>query len=130
MDAAEMIGGGMGARGEGVIQIGERSVRVLFTNRALARAETALGRNVVELLREASRGGFGMNDVAELLRLGMDAARREDGAGQAVTLDEAYGVIDEVGFIAATRVVIEGLSAVMRFGGRDAPSRPFPGVGE
>lgn len=107
----------MGARGEGVIRIDEREVRVLFTNRALARAETALGRNVMALLREASSSGFGMNDVAQLLQIGMDASRRENGETQAVTLDDAYRVLDDVGYMEGMRAVIEALSAVMRFGG-------------
>jgi len=109
----------MGARGEGVLVADGREVRVLFTNRALARAETVLNRNVIELLRDASRGGLGMTDVVELLRLGIEAARRQDNDNRVVTLDEVYDIVDSVGYIAAARVVIDGLSAVMSFGGGD-----------
>jgi len=107
----------MGARGEVVLNAGERRVTVLFTNRALAKAETALGRNVMAMLREASSSGFGMNDVAQLLQIGLDASRRENGEAQAVTLDDAYLVLDEIGYMDGMRAVIEALSAVMTFGG-------------
>lgn len=114
----------MGARGEGVIRVFEREVRVLFTNRALARAEIAMGRTVLELLREAGSDGFGMNDVAQLLQVGMEAAARDAGEKTVVTLDQAFEVMDEAGYIETMRVVIEGLSAVMQFGGERGDRPP------
>ena len=116
----------MGARGEGTLRVGDREVRLLFTNRALARAESALGKTVIEIARNAATGNIGLNDTVELLRLGIEAARRENNeSGKPVNINEAYELIDGVGFIEAARVVIEALSDVLSYRGEatDDPNR-------
>ena len=105
----------MGARGEGVLLVDGREVRVLFTNRALARAETALGKTVLDLTRGVSRGDIGVNQVAELLRAGIEAAQLEAGNKPTVTLDDAYEVMDAVGFPETARVVLEAFTVVMNY---------------
>ena len=106
----------MGARGEGVLCVAEREIRVLFTNRALARAETALGKTVLEIANDARSTRLGLNDTAKLLQAGMEAARRETGpGGKPSSLDEAFDVMDAVGFTETARVIIEALAAVLGY---------------
>ena len=64
-----------GARGDVSIQDGEREVRLLYTNRALANAERALGKSVIAVAQAFGTGGCGIYDVAQLLLAGMEAAR-------------------------------------------------------
>lgn len=115
----------MGARGEGVLVVDGREVRVLFTNRALARAETALGKTVLEIANEARDGRIGMNDTVRLLLAGMEAARRDEGAGgKPSSVDDAYEVMDACGFTEVARVVIEALAAVLSYDGKEKDEHP------
>lgn len=110
-------GTGVGARGEAVIQSGDREVRVLFTNRVLAEAERRLGKSILAIVQGFSDGALGMNDVVTLLVSGMQAARREGGGGPAVTLESAYEVMDEAGFAVCTAAVMESVAAVLSYEG-------------
>lgn len=105
-----------GARGESVIQHGDTEYRLLFTNRALAEAESATGKSIIMIAQGFSVGTTGIGDVAHLLAVGMEAARRDaKSGGRTVTLVDAYRVMDEVGFTAAARVVMEAVAEVMQF---------------
>lgn len=105
-----------GARGEGFIQAGDREVRVLFTNRALADSELALGKSVLEVLQGFVDSKSGILDLGQLLRNGMQAARRDSGAGRrTVTLTEAYEVMDEAGFGTVASVIMEAVGAVLGY---------------
>jgi hypothetical protein len=106
----------MGARGERVIQAGEKEITVLFTNRALADAEQAMGKSVFEVARGLTNGQSGIGDIAQLLRAGMQAARRDAGERPiAVSIDRAYAILDEAGVIAVAAILMEALTAVLSY---------------
>lgn len=105
-----------GARGESILMVDDQEVRVLFTNRALAEAEKHLGRTMMTLARDASALNMGFGDVATLLRVGMEAARRDSGGqGRPVTQNDAFRVMDAIGFTAASDVVLNGLGTVLAY---------------
>ncbi len=104
-----------GARGERVIETEDGEVRILFTNRALANAETQLNRGVFEVLADLQSGGR-IGDVAVLLQAGMEAARRDAReGGKPVTTAQAYAVLDEVGYAAAVIAVVEAVAEVVGY---------------
>jgi hypothetical protein len=108
----------MSARGEGTIQANGTAVTVLFTNRALAEAETAIGRGIIGVAQGFQDGRSGVGDVAQLLRAGMEAARRDERrGGRAVTLQDAYEVLDAAGFTATANVVMTAVAAVLGYSG-------------
>lgn len=107
----------MGARGEGTIRAGDREVQILFTNRALAQAEQAMGKSTIAVTQGFLNGAAGIGDLAHLLQAGMEAARRDSGErGRVVTTRDAYNVLDEAGFAAVTQVVMEAVAAVLSYG--------------
>lgn len=107
----------MSARSEKFISVGDRDVKVLFTNRALAEAEGRLGKTVIQLAAEFEKGAAGVSEIAILLRSGMEAARRDDRVGgQPITLNDAYDVLDEVGFVQVATIVMTALAEVLSFG--------------
>lgn len=107
-----------GPRGEGRLALADGVVvEILFTNRALAEAETLTGKTVLQLADAGRSNGLGIGDVAKLLLVGMQAARRDAGTGGTrLTMDEAYRVLDQVGFIHAATCVIEALAVVLSYG--------------
>lgn len=117
---------GTGARGETTIQAGDREVRVLFTNRALAEAEGVLGKSILGVLQGFAEGTSGVSDLVQLLRAGMEAARRDAReGGRAITLTEAYDVLDEAGFAGVAEATFEAVGAVLSYsGGEDASPNP------
>ncbi len=98
----------MMARGERLFTANGREMRILFTNRALARAEADTGRSVVALLRRLVDGDVSIADVAHLLHRGLE------GAGQSATLDDAYDIMDGVGFACIAPLVLEAFADVLR----------------
>lgn len=115
-----------GARGEGRLQTPSGvEVVVLFTNRALAEAERATGKSVLQLA-DAGRGtGLGIGDLANLLAIGMEFARREAGTGgPRITLGNAYSILDEVGFVKVAQVVLEALATVLSYGAGESDEDP------
>jgi len=108
-----------GARGEATIQAGEREVCILFTNRALAEVETRLKQSIIAVAQGFADGTAGVTELVHLLRAGMQAARREAREGGAVSLNDAFEVLDEAGFTAVTVAVMDAVSAVLSFGTGD-----------
>lgn len=107
----------MGARSEKILKAGDREVRILFTNRALAEAEAQLGKSVIALAQGFAEGGSGVTDIATLLRSGMEASRRDTkSGGNPVTLNDAYDVMDEVGFSEVSVAVMTALAEVLSYG--------------
>jgi len=105
-----------GARGEGVIELTDHQVPILFTNRALADAEAKLGRAILATLQGLVDGTTGITEMVVLLQVGMQAAKRDAGERPfAVTLNEAYDVMDEAGFTAVTAAVAEASAAVLTY---------------
>lgn len=106
-----------GARGESIIQSGEAEYRILFTNRSLAEAESACGKSVIAIAQGFANGATGIGDVAQMLAVGLEAARKDAQAGgRTMTLGDAFRIMDEVGFTVATRAVMESVAAVLKFG--------------
>ncbi len=112
----------LGARGEGVIQVEDgtsgttQEYHILFTNRAIAEAESSTGKGIIGLLQGFQIGTTGIGDVAHLLAAGLEAARRDARAGgKPFTLAEAYGIMDQVGFVEVARVTMKAIEAVMGY---------------
>lgn len=110
----------MGARGEQIIQVGDDEVRVLFTNRSLAEAEQVMGKPILGVAQGLLNGQSGITEVAHLLRVGMQAARRDANERPfTVQLDKAYRVLDEVGFAMVMTAVMEAVTAVLGYSADD-----------
>lgn len=107
-----------GARGESTIQLPDGGeVVVLFTNRALVEAEKALGRSILAVAQGFGDGDIGVGDVAQLLLVGMRAARRDGlGSGSVPTIDTAYTVMDAVGFAQVSADVVSAVAEVLGYG--------------
>lgn len=114
----------MGARGEGIIKIGEREIPILFTNRALAEAEKELGKGIVGILQGFTTGSAGISEVVVLLKVGLEAARRDGNPyyGKRVQTSDAYEVLDQVGFGSVTAPVMEAVAAVISYDGEKDPN--------
>lgn len=107
-------------RGEAIIQAGDKEVRVLFNNRALAEAESGMGKSIVATLGKAqAESDIGINDMAQLLRAGMTAERRANGKGKPATMLEAFTVLDWAGFTLVTTCVMEAVAAVLAYNPSD-----------
>lgn len=122
-----------GARGEGIIELLDEdgnvteSIPVLFTNRALAEAESATGKPVLQLLTAATAQLMGVGEVAQLLAVGMEAARKEARTGSRVyTVNDAYRVMDHVGWKNVASVVY--LAMTQAFAYDQEERRPNPGA--
>jgi hypothetical protein len=108
-----------GARGEAFLRVGEDEVAVLFTNRALAEVERITGKPVLQLARGVD--SLGIADLAALLCVGMETARVERRTGgKKYTLDDAWRIMDEVGFTVVLPVVIDAVATVISWK-KDAP---------
>lgn len=106
-----------GARGEATIQAGDREVRVLFTNRAIAEAEEACGKSIIEVSQGYADGKSGIRELAALLRAGMEGARRDERTGgRPISMQETYEVLDDAGFAAAAETVMMAVAAVLSYG--------------
>ena len=105
-----------GARGEGVLNVGERTYTLLYTNRALAEAERATSKTITEIARGMSAGSVGVGDVAAMLLVGMEHARRETRAGgRSYTLNDAWAILDQIGFPSVAAAVMEAVAAVLTY---------------
>lgn len=105
-----------GARGEAVLTVGDEQIAVLFTNRALAEAERATGKTILQLARAASASELGMGDTAQLLHCGMEAARREARpGGRSYTINDAWRVLDQLGFGRVAVAIMEAIVAVLSY---------------
>jgi hypothetical protein len=112
-----------GARGEAIIQSGEREERILFTMRALAEAERQAGKPISVMLSDQ---GFGIQECAILLRAGLEAARRDARlGGTRVTLQAAYDLLEEIGFGAAGEAIGIAVAGAIAGSGEEN-DRPNP----
>ena len=104
----------VGARGERTLTVGEKAHTILLTNRALAEAERALGKSVMQVARDGISERVSITDIAKLLQVGLDAARRDQGLpGRAMPPDDAWGILDVLGFGTVAGAVLEALSDVL-----------------
>lgn len=105
-----------GARGEAVVECGGRSYPVLFTNRALAEAEKALGKPALQIGYDAQRGQVSVGDTAELLRIGLEYGRRDaPWSHEPVRSPLAYEILDALGFQSAAVIVLNCLQEVLSY---------------
>lgn len=124
MEARPSYDATTGARGTARIAAGEREVEILFTNRALAEAEAAIGRSITQILEGfmPDDGSCGITEAAKLLRVGMEAARRDSRAGGRVfTENDAFEVLDAVGYPPMLTILMEAVSNVLGYDGQSAP---------
>lgn len=98
-----------------MLEVDGESYAILFTNRAIAEAEQRTGKAFLHLLRCATTGDLGVNDVANLLVTGLEAARRESGGGKPYQITKAFELMDAVGFTQAAAAVVSALSDVLTF---------------
>lgn len=116
-----------GARGEGYLELDGETYAILFTNRALADAERATGKSVMQLMSAAQANAIGINDVVHLLAVGLEYARREGRTRPTgYNANDAWRLLDQLGFATVAAVVLEALAAVMSYrpGGRAEGSPP------
>ncbi len=105
-----------GARGEGFLEFEGERYPILFTLRALADAEQATGKTVMQLLSQAQANAMGIGDVARLLTVGLEYARRDGRTrAQGYNLNDAWRLLDKLGFAPVAVVVYEALAAVMSY---------------
>lgn len=107
-----------GARGEAFIEYDGETLPILLTNRALADAEKATGKTAVQIARDTQSSAISVGDVAELLRAGLEYGRRDAGTrGRVYTLNDAWDVMDAVGFTPVAAIVLNALAAVLLYHG-------------
>lgn len=113
----------MSARGEQIITLpdGEEIV-ILFTNRALAGVEAQLNQSIVVTAGEIAAGRAGMAQIATLLRAGLEAGRRDRGDLRRPGLDEAYQILDQLGFTPVLQAVTMSLSECLGYDGTKLPA--------
>lgn len=117
----------IGARNEAIIQAGEREYRLLFTNRALAEAERTSGISILALVNGFVENTSGINELAHLVRAGLEAARKEAReGGRPYTLNQAFEIFDEVGFAPVLQTVLEAVSEVLSYDSRTAEEDDDP----
>lgn len=105
---------------EKILQVGDDEVRLLFTNRALGEAEESLGKGTIEVLQDFQQGGS-LREIAAFLRAGMEAARRKGRVNRRpYTMNDAYEVMDELGFSAVAVEVIDAISDILTSGQDDS----------
>lgn len=92
--------------------VGEQEVRLLFTNRALAQAETASGLTIMRIVTAMSEKDVSYKLLVALLQAGMEAARRDAGQRGAVSPDDAWSVLEAVGYSAALVAVATAVVVV------------------
>jgi hypothetical protein len=105
-----------GARGEGYLELDGETFAVLFTNRALAEAERALGKSVVQIANAFGRDAIGVGDVAQLLTVGLEHARRDSRSRpQSYTINDAWDLLDKLGFAVVVEAVMLAIVQVISY---------------
>lgn len=105
-----------GARGEAILTVDGKEYRVLFTNRALAEAEKALGKSTTAIMRAAINNELGIGDLAVLIQVGMNAARRDAmGGTRLLPANAALDLLDHLGFLKALVPVVTAITEVLTY---------------
>ena len=111
-----------GARGETYLTVDGEETPVLLTNRALANAERLIGRSILLVLREAGSLSFGINETAILLREGLEQARRDQRTrAQPYRVEDAWRIMDQVGFSQVARAVMGALNTCLSYDPDEEP---------
>ena len=105
-----------GARGEGYLELDGERYAVLFTLRALADAEQFTGKSIMQLMAAAQANAMSVGNLAQMLAVGLEYARRErKGRVRPYDVNDAWRLLDGLGFTIVLVVVLEALAAVMSF---------------
>ena len=121
-----------GARGEGILKLGDEERPILFTIRALADVETQLGKTVQKIGQSMQGEGLPLADLARLTLTGLEAARRDTYPGtRPYTIADAWAIIESMGFLPATKAVFAAIGAAYNYDGSVADANPpaRPGIG-
>lgn len=111
-----------GARSEAIVTVDDEEIELLFTNRALAEAERAMGKGLWGGLQADE---LRVDDVAHLIRAGLAAARREHGgSGKPVSMDDAWRLMDALGFQKALQIAAEAIAEVLTYEPEDDANPP------
>ena len=103
-------------RGEAVLTVEDVAYPILFTNRALAQAEKAIGKPMLQLLQALEQSTLGISDTAQLLAIGIEFGRRDAGSGpKMLTVDNAWRIMDAVGFTTVAKAVLVAVVDVLVF---------------
>jgi hypothetical protein len=106
----------MSARSETTIFTDDNEVKLLYTNRALANAEKLMGKSVIQVAQGFADGESGITEMAMLLQAGMAEYKRDARVGgKPITVEDAYDVMDSVGFTEVAQVVMEAIAEVLVF---------------
>lgn len=114
---------GTGARGEAFLQVGDDSYPILFTNRAIFRAERVIGKPVLQITSALSEQTLSMGDLVRMLLIGLEEGRRHAGfaisasrqGNRPYALNEAWDILDAVGFRATLVAVFDALAQVLSY---------------
>ena len=107
---------GTGARGEAFLQAGDESYPILFTNRAIFRAERVISKPVLQITSALSEQTLSMGDLVRMLLIGLEEGRRDAREGnRPYALNDAWDILDAVGFRAALVAVFEALAQVLSY---------------
>ena len=106
----------LGARGEALLELDGEAYPILYTNRALAQAEKAIGKPMLQLLSRLETSTLSIADTAQLLAIGMEFGRRDAKSGpRMLTIDDAWRVMDALGFTTVLTAVLGAVADVLSF---------------
>jgi len=104
------------------LQLKDREVRLLYTNRALSEAEAELDKSILLTIQGFVNGKSGVTDIAALLKAGMEAGRREARiSNKPITMNDAFEVMDEVGLTATAEAVMKAITGVLGYKEGEVP---------
>jgi|GEM_PF-1681958 len=116
---------GRGARGEALLTVDGEEYPILFTNRALAQAERVIDKPMLQLLSALEDNKLGIGDTAQLLAIGMEHGRRDAKAGgRAYTVQDAWSILDALGFTTVVTAVLGAIADVISFGVEEENASP------
>lgn len=96
-----------------MIQGAEKEYRVLYTNKALLNIETWTGKSIMEIIAGYVNSKTGVKEIARMLQAGMEAARKDSGGKDQVTLDDALEALDDIGTVNAATEIAEAVKGVL-----------------
>jgi len=112
-----------GARGEAFLQAGDESYPILFTNRAIFRAERVIDKTVLQITSALSDQTLSMGDLVRMLLIGLEEGRRDASFAMSSTrqgnrpyaLNDAWDIMDLAGFRAVVVAVFDALAQVLSY---------------
>ncbi len=116
-----------GARGESQLEVKGQTHNLLYTNRALIEAEQQTGKSILALFDGVRDNTLRFGELVIMLRVGLEAARRDSKAGgKPVTQEDALNISEEAGFTAVLEAVLTGMGAVLKYSGEEETGESRP----